>query len=76
MLLYRKLNDMASRRAADPILVLASTRPIPAPANSFRCNTYKPPVITLSKGLTQNLTPLDTTLTKNRGEGVALAQLA
>jgi len=39
-------------------------------AKSFSSNTYEMPVNADSKRLTQNLSPLDATLTKNRGEGV------
>ena len=40
-------------------------------AKSFSSNTYEMPVSADSKRLTQNLSPLAATLTKNRGEGVS-----
>src|SRR5579863_9352450 len=40
-------------------------------AKSFSSNTYEMPVNVDSKRLTQNLSPLEATLTKNRGEGVS-----
>ncbi len=36
----------------------------------FRINTYEPPVSVANKELTGSLSPLDSTLTKNRGVGV------
>ncbi len=40
-------------------------------AKSFSSNTYEMPVNADSKRLTQNLSALDATLTKNRGEGIS-----
>ena len=40
------------------------------PSKLFRCNTYVPPVNVANKGLTEGLSPLDATLTKNTGGGV------
>ena len=49
---------------APPSLASPSTK-------SFRSNTYKTAVNADSKRLTENLSPLDATFTRNRGEGVA-----
>jgi hypothetical protein len=44
------------------------------PRKSFVCNTYELPASVANKRLTEKLTPLPATLTKNRGVGVAAFQ--
>jgi hypothetical protein len=54
------------------------TRPLPyrqhrAPISPLPATLTNPPASVANKRLTENLTPLDATLTKNRGEGCTLS---
>jgi len=59
--------SLLPRPGRDPGWRPVRNHPFP---NPFRTNTYRMPASVDSKPLTQTLSPLDATLTKNRGEGL------